>query len=72
MERSKQELKKIAKHGVKRDEITTQAKFDRKKKRKEKYGHAAPATCRKAKKEKEESDGPITAPAPEEDLSSLL
>lgn len=68
MSGSKRELKKIAKHGVKRDEITTQAKFDKKKKRKEKYGDAERTTCRKEKKGKEESEEQLVAPAPEADL----
>lgn len=72
MSGSKRELKKIAKHGVKRDEITTQAKFDKKKKRKEKYGDAERGTCRKVKKGKEESEEQLAAPVLEEDLSSLL
>ena len=68
MSGSKRELKKIAKHGVKRDEITTQAKFDKKKRRKEKYGTVERTTCRKEKKGKEESEEQLVVPAPEEDM----
>ena len=34
---SKKERRRIEKHAVKRDDITTQAKFDKKKARKNKY-----------------------------------
>lgn len=34
---SKKERRRIEKHAVKRDDITTQAKFDKKKSRKNKY-----------------------------------
>ena len=60
---NKGDRKRIQKHGIKREEITTQAKFDKKKRRKDRKEKTGKQEA------KAESDEDLVAPAPEEDLS---